>query len=63
MAKKFIVRDKKLKVYINRKPVPGPWGGGNLFVRSMFEILPRRGFENIENPFQKIPPEPIAILD
>jgi hypothetical protein len=28
-----------LKIYINRKPVSGPWGGGNKFVRILSEYL------------------------
>jgi len=32
-----------VKVLINRKPVEGPWGGGNLFVKSMCEIMPSLG--------------------
>lgn len=32
-----------MKVLVNRVPVSGPWGGGNLLVKSLFEILPEMG--------------------
>ena len=32
-----------MKVLVNRTPVNGPWGGGNLLVRSLYEILPKMG--------------------
>jgi len=34
-----------MKVLINRKPVDGPWGGGNLLVRALCEKLPQYGIE------------------
>ncbi len=30
---------------INRRPVNGPWGGGNNFTRALFELAPKYGFE------------------
>lgn len=35
-------------LFINRKPIEGPWGGGNNFVKAMYEYLPDLGFEIIE---------------
>lgn len=32
-----------MKIAINRKPVSGPWGGGNLFVRAFWELAKKRG--------------------
>jgi len=32
--------NKMMKVHINRKPVSGPWGGGNLWVKAAYELLP-----------------------
>lgn len=32
-----------MKVYINRMPVKGPWGGGNRFISAMYEHLPKLG--------------------
>lgn len=32
-----------MKILINRKPVEGPWGGGNNFVKSFVNILPNYG--------------------
>jgi len=32
-----------MKILINRKPVNGPWGGGNLFLKSMYDYLPEYG--------------------
>lgn len=37
-----------MKVYINRKPVVGPWGGGNMWVQSMYNILPSLGVNLVE---------------
>ena len=34
-----------MKVYINRKPIKGPWGGGNKFVSSLADYLNRLGHE------------------
>jgi len=34
-----------MKVLINRKPVDGPWGGGNLFVKAFSEKLPLCGHD------------------
>ena len=33
------------KVYINRDPISGPWGGGNLWVSSVHSQFPNMGFE------------------
>jgi len=32
-----------MKILINRKPVEGPWGGGNLFVKAFCESARKRG--------------------
>ena len=32
-----------MKVYINRKPVNGPWGGGNRTIKCLIECLKERG--------------------
>ncbi len=34
-----------MKVLINRKPVEGPWGGGNNFVKAFYKYLPEHGHE------------------
>ena len=34
-----------MKILINRKPVEGPWGGGNLFVKAFCESASLRGHE------------------
>ena len=47
--------EEKIKIFINRKPVEGPWGGGNLFVKSMYEYLPELGYELIDNPYETSP--------
>tara|TARA_R110000851_G_scaffold99516_3_gene214634 strand:+ start:2580 stop:3506 length:927 start_codon:yes stop_codon:yes gene_type:complete len=44
-----------LNIYINRKPVDGPWGGGNLFVKSMYRYLPELGYKFIDNPYEVYP--------
>jgi len=37
-----------MKIYINRKPVLGPWGGGNLWVKSAYEFFPSFGIEVVD---------------
>lgn len=32
-----------MKLFINRAVVNGPWGGGNAFVKAMFELAPKLG--------------------
>ena len=58
------------KIYINRRPVEGPWGGGNVFVKSMYEFFPRNGYKIIDNPIKEQPdiiflqsPYPDSILN
>lgn len=38
-----------MKILINRKPVHGPWGGGNNFVKAFVEVLPSFGHEIVHN--------------
>ena len=38
-----------MNVYINRKPVVGPWGGGNLLITALYDILPSHGISLCEN--------------
>jgi hypothetical protein len=33
-----------MKILINRKPVKGPWGGGNNFIRAIHEFASKHGF-------------------
>jgi len=44
-----------MKIYINRSFVDGPWGGGNNFVKSFYDFMPRHGWNIIENPYEVIP--------
>jgi len=37
-----------MKAYINRKPVVGPWGGGNLWVKSCYELFPKFGLTIVD---------------
>jgi len=34
-----------MKILLNRKPIEGPWGGGNLVVKALSEMLSQYGFE------------------
>jgi len=38
-----------MRVLINRTPVNGPWGGGNMWVKSMYEFLPQLGFNLVDS--------------
>ena len=42
----------KRKILINRKPVEGPWGGGNNFVRALHEYSFKNGYVPV-NQFQE----------
>jgi glycosyltransferase involved in cell wall biosynthesis len=37
-----------IKVHINRKPVEGPWGGGNMWIKSAYDLLPRHDIKIVE---------------
>ena len=37
-----------MKIMINRKPVDGPWGGGNKFVKAFYELGASRGHEIVK---------------
>lgn len=37
-----------MNLYINRNPVIGPWGGGNLFVSAMYNLAPIQKFPHLE---------------
>ena len=34
-----------MRIFINRKPVSGPWGGGNLFLKSFVKEFEKAGHE------------------
>ena len=38
-----------MNVLINRKPVEGPWGGGNLFVKAFYEYMERLGHRVVQS--------------
>lgn len=50
-----------MKVYINRKPVIGPYGGGNLFVKSFLKFMPDFGHEFPMSQGMNINPDVILI--
>jgi glycosyltransferase involved in cell wall biosynthesis len=52
---------KMKKVFVNRKPVFGPWGGGNNFVKSLFEFGEEFGIQFTSNPREKF--EAILMID
>lgn len=37
-----------MKIHINRKPVVGPWGGGNMWVKSAYEAFPKLGIDIVD---------------
>lgn len=43
-----------MKILINRKPVTGPWGGGNLFVSSFCDYMKKQGHEVVHQLQQDI---------
>jgi len=42
------------KILINRKIVQGPWGGGNNFVKSLYEKLSSKGYDLVHSLNEKI---------
>jgi glycosyltransferase involved in cell wall biosynthesis len=37
-----------MKLYVNRKPVNGPWGGGNMFVKACYQVLGHPDRKDVE---------------
>lgn len=50
------------KVLVNRLPVEGPWGGGNLFVRSFYEEAASHGFKVVNYFDVKNKPDAIFMM-
>jgi len=50
-----------MRVLVNRRPVSGPWGGGNLFVRALCDTLTASGHEVVHNITQNI--DKIIVVD
>ena len=38
-----------MKILVNRRPVQGPWGGGNLFVRAICDRIVEKGHKLVHN--------------
>ena len=43
-----------MRILINRKPVEGPWGGGNLFVKAFCDYFSSLGHDVVHNMDQKV---------
>jgi len=43
-----------MKILINRKPVEGPWGGGNNFTRAIHQYAPKHGFQPVSQLSENI---------
>lgn len=50
-----------MKIYINRFPVDGPWGGGNMFVKAFHHFVPDMGHELVPPESMTIAPDVILI--
>lgn len=50
-----------MKVYINRAPVRGPWGGGNLWVKAAYAELEKAGHELLDPVNFKASPDLILL--
>ena len=50
-----------MKVYINRQPVSGPWGGGNMFVKAFHKFVPTMGHELVESESMTVAPDVILL--
>ena len=40
-------------IFVNRKPLIGPWGGGNKFIIALYDHLPEFGYKIVENPYDQ----------
>ena len=50
-----------MKVYINRLPVSGPWGGGNAFVHAFHKFVPEMGNELVPPESMSIAPDVVLL--
>lgn len=50
-----------MKVYINRQPVNGPWGGGNMFVKAFHKVVPELGHELVESESMTVAPDVVLL--
>lgn len=50
-----------MKVYINRFPVNGPWGGGNMFVKAFHEHVPAAGHEVVPPESMTVAPDVVLV--
>ena len=50
-----------MKLYINRLPVSGPWGGGNMFVRAFHRFVPDMDHELVPPESMSIAPDAILL--
>lgn len=51
-----------MKVYINRKPINGPWGGGNHFVRASYKFFKENDIEVIPSDCHTEAPDSMLIV-
>lgn len=50
-----------MKTYINREPVSGPWGGGNMFVKAFHKEAPNMGVEMVTADQLNVAPDVILL--
>src|SRR5260221_12364368 len=50
-----------MKIYVNRAPVNGPWGGGANFVRAFHQFVPELNHEVVQPDNQMIAPDLIVL--
>jgi glycosyltransferase involved in cell wall biosynthesis len=50
-----------MKVYINRFPINGPWGGGNMFVKAFHKHVPEMGHDLIPPESMSIAPDAVLL--
>lgn len=50
-----------MKVYMNRRPIRGPWGGGNAFFRAYHEYASQPGLELVQANAMNINPDVILL--
>lgn len=53
---------RTMKVYVNRRPINAPWGGGNMFVKALYEHLPQLGSDIIDHGDSRAIPNVVFVV-
>lgn len=51
-----------MNIYINRRPVEGPWGGGAKYINAMYDVIPKLGHTAVHCNDLSTPPDACVIV-